>query len=141
MNVKLLVVQGRPAGKRLTFPNGEYYIGRGAECHIRSDSDWVSRQHALLRVTASTASLRDLGSRNGTLVNGALVDHELELRNGDLLQLGPLVFEVELEATGTQLDGQAEYQTTEVAVPETDESIRSSEDSTKQHPAWEPRGA
>jgi predicted component of type VI protein secretion system len=99
MNVKLLVVQGRPAGKILVFPQGEYYIGRGAECHIRSNSDWVSRQHCLLRVVADGATLRDLGSRNGTLVNGALVDRERGLAEGDQVQVGPLVFEVHLEVT------------------------------------------
>jgi predicted component of type VI protein secretion system len=97
MNVTLLVVQGRPLGKRLTFPPGEYYFGRGSECHVRPNSDWISRQHCLLRVDAETASLRDLASRNGTLVNGSLVEGERALEDGDLLQLGPLVFEVMLD--------------------------------------------
>jgi pSer/pThr/pTyr-binding forkhead associated (FHA) protein len=97
MNVTLLVVQGRPLGKRLTFPPGEYYFGRGSECHVRPNSDWVSRQHCLLRVADDNASLRDLASRNGTLVNGLLLDGERHLEDGDLLQLGPLVFEVLLD--------------------------------------------
>ena len=58
MNVKLFVVQGRPAGKRLSFPLGEFYFGRGGECQVRPLSEWVSRQHCLLRVTAEGASLR-----------------------------------------------------------------------------------
>jgi pSer/pThr/pTyr-binding forkhead associated (FHA) protein len=101
MKVELLVVQGRPAGKSLVFPQGEYYFGRGAECHIQSNSAWVSRQHCLLRVTSDAAYLRDLGSRNGTLVNGLLVDRERLLDDGDQIQVGPLVFEVHLEAQTT----------------------------------------
>src|SRR4051812_32508110 len=97
MNVKMVVVQGRPAGKGLLFPSGEYYFGRGPECHVRPNSDWVSRQHCLLRVTAEGASLRDLGSRNGPLVNGALLDGERALYPGDQVQIGPLVFEVQFE--------------------------------------------
>jgi predicted component of type VI protein secretion system len=97
MNVTLLVVQGRPLGKRLTFPPGEYYFGRGSECHVRPNSDWVSRQHCLLRVATEAAFLRDLASRNGTLVNGTLVEGERPLEDGDLLQLGPLVFEILLD--------------------------------------------
>jgi predicted component of type VI protein secretion system len=97
MNVTLLVVQGRPLGKRLTFPPGEYYFGRGSECHVRPNSDWVSRQHCLLRVAAEAAYLRDLASRNGTLVNGLLLEGERHLEDGDLLQLGPLVFEILLD--------------------------------------------
>jgi predicted component of type VI protein secretion system len=101
MNVKLLVVHGRPQGKCLVFPRGEFVFGRGAECHIRPNSDWVSRQHCLLRVTDEALYLRDLCSRNGTLVNGVRVVGERCLAHGDHLQVGPLVFEVHLEATET----------------------------------------
>src|SRR5438094_1243440 len=94
MNVYLLVVQGRPEGKSLLFPRGEYLFGRGDECHIRPNSDWVSRQHCLLRVTSDQVVLRDLGSRNGTLVNGERVVGERPLAHGDQLQVGPLVFQV-----------------------------------------------
>jgi pSer/pThr/pTyr-binding forkhead associated (FHA) protein len=95
MAIKLIVVQGRPEGKALRFPPGQYYFGRGAECHIRPNSDWVSRQHCLLRVTREGAWLRDLGSRNGTLINGELLAGERRLEKGDQIQVGPLVFEVQ----------------------------------------------
>ncbi len=97
MTVKLRVVQGRPAGKTLVFAAGDYYFGRGAECHVRPNSEWVSRQHCLLRVCADSAWLRDLGSRNGTLVNGALLHEEYRLCQGDQVQVGPLVFEIQLD--------------------------------------------
>jgi pSer/pThr/pTyr-binding forkhead associated (FHA) protein len=97
MTVKLLIIQGRPEGKSLLFPEGEYVFGRGAECHVRPNSDWVSRQHCLLRVTEDGVFLRDLGSRNGTLVNGVRLLAEARLGHGDQLQVGPLVFEVLLE--------------------------------------------
>jgi pSer/pThr/pTyr-binding forkhead associated (FHA) protein len=100
MHVKLLVVHGRPQGKCLEFPSGEYVFGRGAECHIRPNSDWVSRQHCMLRVSPDALVVRDLGSRNGTLVNGVRVRGERRLGNGDQLQVGPLVFEVRVEETG-----------------------------------------
>ena len=97
MRAKLLVVQGRPEGKSLVFPAGEYVFGRGAECHIRPNSDWVSRQHCMLRVTPDAVWVRDLGSRNGTLVNGVRLLGEHRLGEGDQLQVGPLVFELQLE--------------------------------------------
>src|SRR5262245_59329412 len=98
MNAKLLVVQGRPPGKSISFPPGEYVFGRGAECHVRPISDWVSRQHCLLRVSPEgSLSVSDLGSRNGTLVNGVRILLETTLKNGDQLQVGPLVFEVTSE--------------------------------------------
>src|SRR5215469_13234233 len=97
MNVKLRIVQGRPQGKSMVFPQGEYVFGRGTECHIRPNSDWVSCQHCLLRVTAEGAFLRDLGSRNGTLINGTRLVDECQLQHGDQVEIGPLVFEALLE--------------------------------------------
>jgi pSer/pThr/pTyr-binding forkhead associated (FHA) protein len=97
MIVKLRVVQGRPQGKIIQFKNGEYLFGRGAECHVRPNCEWVSRQHCLLRVTSDAVFLRDLASRNGTLVNGTLVVEDRLLAHGDMVQVGPLVFEVLLE--------------------------------------------
>src|SRR5262245_39646705 len=98
MNLKLLVVQGKPPGKTLVFGPGEYYLGRGPECNIRFTSEWISRQHCLLRVGATDVVLRDLGSRNGTLVNGQLVNGERQLAHGEQIQVGPVVFEVHFDA-------------------------------------------
>jgi pSer/pThr/pTyr-binding forkhead associated (FHA) protein len=96
MRAKLLVVRGQPQGKQLLFPCGEYVIGRGDECHIRPNSSWVSRQHCLLRVADDGVVLKDLGSTNGTLVNGTRVVGERELNDGDNVQIGPLVFRLGL---------------------------------------------
>ncbi|MBM4070721.1 MAG: FHA domain-containing protein [Planctomycetes bacterium] len=97
MDVKLLVVQGKARGQHLLFPDGEYVFGRGPECHVRPDSEWVSRQHCLLRINGNAVSLRDLGSTNGTLVNGVRVVGDRILQIGDQVQIGPLVFQVVVE--------------------------------------------
>jgi pSer/pThr/pTyr-binding forkhead associated (FHA) protein len=97
MNVKLLVVQGRPAGKMIPLGPGDYFLGRGPECYLRFNTEWVSRQHCLLRVGADCALVRDLGSRNGTLVNGVLLAGEHVLAQDDMVQIGPVVFKVSLE--------------------------------------------
>ena len=94
MEFRLKVVKGKPRGHCLSFPSGEFMFGRGPECDVRPNSDLVSRQHCLLQITEHGALIRDLGSRNGTLVNGKLVLGEHKLRHGDTLQLGPLVLEV-----------------------------------------------
>jgi S-DNA-T family DNA segregation ATPase FtsK/SpoIIIE len=103
MNVRLKIIQGKPVGKEVILAPGPCYFGRGPECQIRFNSDWVSRQHCVLTIAADGASIRDLGSRNGTLVNGALVKGELALKTGDQVQVGPVVFEVTL--TETEADG------------------------------------
>jgi pSer/pThr/pTyr-binding forkhead associated (FHA) protein len=94
MNVNLVVIRGKPPGKALDFPCGEFVFGRGSECHVRPNSSWVSREHCILRVSETRAQLCDLGSTNGTLVNGKRLVGERDLTNGDRIQLGPLVFEV-----------------------------------------------
>jgi len=95
--VKLVVIQGRPKGKHFVFPPGDYYFGRGDECQVRLNSAMISRQHCLLRVKDTGVSVRDLGSRNGTLVNGVLISKEQRLRLGDQIQLGSLVLELQEE--------------------------------------------
>jgi pSer/pThr/pTyr-binding forkhead associated (FHA) protein len=57
----------------------------------------VSRQHCQLRVGEGGVFLTDLGSRHGTLVNGTLINRETRLQQGDQIQIGPLVFELQLE--------------------------------------------
>src|SRR5262245_19778140 len=94
MDAQFLVVQGQPHGKSLHFPPGDFLVGSGPECQVRPKSDWISRQHCLLRVTSETVSVRDLGSVTGTLVNGRRVVGELRLTAGDRLQLGPVVLEM-----------------------------------------------
>jgi len=132
MNVKLLVIQGRPNGKLVRFGPGDYYLGRGPECQLRFNSDWVSRQHCLIHVTADQALVRDLGSRNGTLVNGVLLAGEQRLADKDQIQIGPVVFEVILEEGQDDLGGAS----TTLLPPEGEDSRPSKGrgDSTTQHP-------
>jgi pSer/pThr/pTyr-binding forkhead associated (FHA) protein len=98
MQFRLKVIKGKPRGHCLKFPVGEFMFGRGPECDIRPISDLVSRQHCLLRIAEERAMIRDLGSRNGTLLNGNLILGEQPLRHGDTLQIGPLILEVIVSA-------------------------------------------
>lgn len=129
MNIRLRVVQGRPAGQELTFGPGEYYFGRGPECQVRLNSDWVSRQHCRLRVEDGRVTLRDLSSRNGTLLNGALLTAERPLRDGDQVQIGPVAFAVRLDTSSHALPSSLELLPPEGAGGEAHET-----DATKQHP-------
>jgi len=99
MEVQMLVVQGKQRGQTIRFPEGEYIFGRGPECHLRPNSEWVSRQHCLLHIREDGVHIKDLGSTNGTLVNGTRVIGERRLASKDLLQLGPLVLELRFPDT------------------------------------------
>ena len=101
MQLRMKVVKGKPRGHCLVFPVGKFMFGRGPECDVRPNSDLISRQHCMLRVSETGASLRDLGSRNGTLVNGQLLTDERVLCHGDTIQLGPLVLEVVIDVGTT----------------------------------------
>src|SRR5439155_26686925 len=75
-------------GERLLFPHGQYIFGRAQGCHILFPmSSAVSRQHCLLSVTEQGAVVRDLGSRNSTVVNSERVPGERPLGHGDRLYL------------------------------------------------------
>jgi pSer/pThr/pTyr-binding forkhead associated (FHA) protein len=133
MNVKLLVIQGRPNGKIVRFGPGDYFLGRGPECHLRFNSDWVSRQHCQIHIGDAQAVLRDLGSRNGTLVNGVLIAGEQILADKDQVQIGPVVFEVSLD------EGNAPTGSSTTLLPAEDEATRPARpgpDSTARHPPF-----
>ena len=65
-------------------------IGRAAECHIRPNDQFggVSRNHARIDQTENGVLITDLGSKNGTWINGVNVASS-PLTNGDELQIGP----------------------------------------------------
>lgn len=99
MLVKLRVMQGAQAGRDVIIPVAEFVIGRGEECHLRPRSDAISRRHCVIVVNDKEVVLRDLGSRNGSYVNGQRVDGSCVLQPGDHVQVGPLQFELVVEHT------------------------------------------
>lgn len=96
MKAQLVVVQGKPEGKVIPLVGSSFKVGRGESCHLRPNSERVSREHAEFILKPESLSVRDMGSRNGTLVNGkALTATEVYvLKNRDLVQVGPLTFAV-----------------------------------------------
>lgn len=72
---------------------GENVLGRDAEATVWVADSSASRRHALIRVTGPSAALEDLGSKNGTLCNGARVRAPIELQNGDEIRIGRVTFQ------------------------------------------------
>ncbi len=99
MEVRLKVLVGQNAGQELPVPGPKFLVGRAEDCQLRPRSDLISRHHCALLVEEGFASVRDFGSKNGTLVNGERVVGERELKNGDKLTIGPLEFEVGLRTS------------------------------------------
>ena len=94
MQVRLKVMHGVNAGKEILVPGNKFFIGRGPECHLRPKSDAISRHHCALLITATQVAVRDFGSKNGTYVNDQRVQDIGLVRPGDVLRVGPLVFEI-----------------------------------------------
>ncbi len=65
----LITIGGKEHARHLLTP-GDYVIGRNSDCPIRVEADLVSRQHAKLILNYDHALIEDLGSSNGTQVNG-----------------------------------------------------------------------
>ena len=96
MELRLVVVGGKNAGRKISVAGPKFFIGRSEECQLRPNSDLVSRHHCAILLEEDFAAIRDFGSKNGTFVNGERVRGEQELNSGDRLRVGPLEFDVEL---------------------------------------------
>lgn len=99
MQVRLKIMQGSNAGKEIKIPAPKCVIGRGDDCHLRPQTDAISRRHCVIITTENEVVVRDLNSRNGTFVNNERVGEESVLLTGDVLRIGPLEFEVAVEQT------------------------------------------
>lgn len=83
----LVVTEGHRAGARWVLEGDRVTAGRSGDSTVFLDDITVSRRHAVLEPTTSGWHLRDVGSLNGTYVNGRRVDDAI-LANGDELQIG-----------------------------------------------------
>jgi pSer/pThr/pTyr-binding forkhead associated (FHA) protein len=89
-----LVGKDAPVGDK-TFPlSGTLVIGREANCDIPVDSPQISRRHAEISLSGDTATIKDLGSSNGTFVNGNKVT-QAALKSGDEIKIDKIRFAVQ----------------------------------------------
>ena len=99
MRVTLRVLSGPYSGREFVFDQHDtFLIGRADSAHLYLPEDrFFSRHHCLLEIAPPRCFLRDLGSTNGTIVNGRKVQ-EAFLRSGDRIQGGQTLLEVEVHA-------------------------------------------
>ena len=79
-----------PSGERITLGQQVFTIGRLPECSIPVNDANVSRRHAEVRPAGSAFALVDLGSTNGTKVNGVRIEGERVLVDGDIVSVGSI---------------------------------------------------
>jgi sigma-B regulation protein RsbU (phosphoserine phosphatase) len=111
----LVFVAGPNAGRRYKLGDGEYIIGRRSDCQIFVPDMRVSRQHARIIRDSGRWCLEDLGSNNGTFVNGSRVQNA-ELRHDDEIQIAQNRIRVELPEGTTHPKGTFDSHVTIVEV-------------------------
>lgn len=93
ISAELKVVGGKHAGQVIPLNRRKFLIGREQDCQLRPNSEMVSRHHCVFSVDDYSVRLRDLGSTNGTIVNGERIRRETVLSAGDRILIGNLDFE------------------------------------------------
>jgi ABC-type multidrug transport system ATPase subunit/pSer/pThr/pTyr-binding forkhead associated (FHA) protein len=87
----LVIKEGPSAGKTYPLEGDEILIGREPNSTLQIDAPGVSRKHARLTFQNNQYLLEDLGSSNGTFVNGERITKSWPLKNGDLISLGKMI--------------------------------------------------
>lgn len=123
LEANLKVNSGKQTGKTIPLPPGKFLIGREEDCHLRPNNDLISRHHCVFALDEFSLRVRDLGSTNGTFVNGERIRGGVILKTGDIVSIGKLDFEVTVcdpasEETQAELRLDSE---TQVSAPESQE--------------------
>jgi hypothetical protein len=84
-------------GRRLVIAPGGATIGRSRQCDITLDDPNISREHAEVRPSNGAWFVRDLGSTNGTALNGRRVNGSEQVNPGDTIEIGTSVITFEVE--------------------------------------------
>ena len=87
--------KGETDGECWPISAASLFIGRSAQCDVTVNDPTVSRRHCEVYTQNGEAYLRDLGSSNGTWVNDVRIVGPKVLKGGDLLRVGPALFQVD----------------------------------------------
>jgi predicted component of type VI protein secretion system len=95
MDFQLVVLRGRSATTALKLGDGVTTAGRHDDCQLRIKSSEVSRRHCQFFEKNGLLLVKDLGSSNGTMLNGKKIEGQRVLEPGDELSIGPVKLRVE----------------------------------------------
>ena len=97
--MQAVLVMFRSDGERRSFSitRSITVIGRREDCDLRIPLGDVSRKHCRVVLEDDTLRLEDLGSSNGTYLNGQRVEKDAMLQPGDSVQVGPVVFVLQVD--------------------------------------------
>src|SRR3954452_12953990 len=95
MDFQLVVLRGRSATTALKLGDGVTTAGRHDDCQLRIKSSEVSRRHCQFFEKNGLLLVKDMGSSNGTFLNGKRIEGQRVLEPGDELTIGPVKLRVE----------------------------------------------
>ena len=101
----------------LELSEGEFAVGRSADCQLSLDDPLVSRQHALLVVAKDGVTIEDLESRNGVAVNGRRLEGRVSLQPGDRIVIGSQELTLQLSPEAVQRSAMGTTQAGRLTVP------------------------
>jgi hypothetical protein len=100
--IQLEILEGAEAGAQVSIEDA-LVIGRADDADLTLADAGVSRRHARVSADPAGASIEDLGSSNGTFVNGERVEGSQQLSDGDQIQLGGAILSVSAGTAETQM--------------------------------------
>jgi transcriptional regulator with GAF, ATPase, and Fis domain len=110
VNPRLVAIAGPLKDSVFALPEGELSIGRDSANVLSVPDPSVSRRHCVVSRTSDSFQVRDLDSRNGTLINGTAVEAD-QIRHGDQISVGDSIFVFLLhEGDEAHLPGQVEFE-------------------------------
>ena len=90
---KLVVVAGKLRGKEFTLNEGENTCGRDDSCTVHLPVEGISKKHMSITVSADSAYMQDLGSSNGTFLNGKIIKRAT-VKSGDKIALPDTIIQI-----------------------------------------------
>src|SRR5262245_26065530 len=100
MKVSLIVLStGKSAGQAIPINLAQFVIGRDPQCNLRPGSALISKRHCAVLIKDEAVFVRDFDSTNGSFLNDQPLKGEVQVKNNDILKVGPLEFRVAIEAT------------------------------------------
>ena len=97
MDVNLILLKKDGGGKEFQLPAAITIIGRRPDCDLCIPLKEISRRHCELELHGGALTLRDLGSSNGTYLNGQKIEQQAEIKAGDTIKIGPIMFSIQID--------------------------------------------